>query len=244
MTIEQQKTFGEVVGMRPLVPVKPDPLPEDTDEVWYDCRGNAYDDESERDDENVAIVEDLLNERVKQCEEYATENDDYTSGYDHIIGEVHHEWADRINEWLDDNCNDYTGHSKYDDHREELVINMCAGLDGSWDGEWEYNHNEYAAYTGPGCCIWGFDIGECEEQVGVSDYEDFVELHNQGRLVDCLNKSNCDAYVSLSDYSLRGDYPCFEFYHCPGGRWDFVVSKDKMEELFTTAIIDLCRTNR
>jgi hypothetical protein len=242
MPIEQQRTFGKVVGLPPTVAPHRDPTPCDDEETFYDCRGESFSDEDERDDSDVTIVEEILNERVAGCAEYARENDDYTSGYDHIIGEVSHEWADRIGEWLDEHCDDWTGHSKYDDHREGLIQSMCVEFEDSWDGEWEYGHNEYAAYSGSGCCIWGFDIGECEEQVGVSDHDEFADLNTHGRLTGILNRTNCDAYLgTINDNDLSGSYPCFEFYHSPGGRWDFIVSEDKMDELFVAAIIATCR---
>ena len=261
MTIEQQRTFGEIVGLDPVVPTRrhPDDLVECSDgsmiahsEAFYDCNDCPHSNEEDRHEAEVEIVTEILDGVAKWACEYATENDDYTSGYDHIISEVSHEWPELVTDWLDANHNGYA--------TDALVGEVCDGLDGSWDGEWHYNSNEYAAYSGPGCCLWGFDIGEVEEQVDINGHPALKELHDCGRLNDLLDDYNGDLYVSRSrprvkneetgryeyvgreHYDQYGsDHPDILGYVCPGGRWDFVVPDERMRELTTEAIIQLCR---
>ena len=121
-----------------------------------------------------------------------------------------------------------------------------------------FGNNEYAIYDGPGCYLDGFDIGEVEEQVGISDYPEFEVLHKCGELDDCLDEYDGYACINRSKrrvknektghyeevgrntYDTHGsDYPTFEFYHSPGGRWDFVVPDDRMNDLLQEALIEL-----
>ena len=283
MTNEQQRTFGETVGLEPIVPTRrhSDDLVECSDgsliahsDVWYDCRDNPHSTEAGRELADLTIVEEILQSRADWAREYATENDDFTSGYDHCVTEDNMYWPNPISEWISDY--QYNGSDiadlvlelyrdgridldlssddgdEFDDDEyvrnvmsmpsdDDLVAAVCDDLDGRvLDAEWEYSHNEYAVYSGSGCCLWGFDIGEQEEQVDISAHDEFVELHSQGRLRDLLDSANTDAYVSLSSWSLRGDYPCFEFYHNPGGRWDCIVSAERMEEALMNALERLC----
>ena len=246
-----QRTFGTVVGMEPIVPCRPhcDDIVVDADgnemrrgDAYLDCRGHAHCSEDDRDDANLTIVEEILNGVNEWVREYCTENGDYASGYDHIVQEVSHDWPGPVEEWIRDNY-DYS-----DEVVSQLVDAVCDALDGSYDAEAEFNRNEYACYSGDGCCLWGTDIGEYEEQVDVNTFPEFVALAESGELVDLLERVNCDAYVSssglqwLKRHLAEGrDYPCFYTYHCPGGRWDWVVPAGRMRELVSEAIVGLCR---
>jgi len=270
MTIEQQHTFGEIVGMEPVVPTRKhyDDLVECSDgnsvlhgEAFYDCNDCPHSTEEDRDEAELTIVTEILDGVAEWACTYARENDDYTSGYDHIISEVSHEWPDRVGEWFSDNLEDWSGHSKYDDCKDKLIEFICDDLEGEWDGDWEFGGNEYAAYSGSGCCLWGTDIGECEEQIDIASYPVLQELHDCGRLNDILDNYNGELYVSRSrrrekneetghyeyvgreHYDVYGsDHPDIMGYVSPGGRWDFIVPESKMQELLTEAIIRLCRS--
>lgn len=249
--IEQQRTFGEIVGLEPVVPTKALPLDiivrADGSQgamcdSYEDCRGEFHSSEEDREAADITIVEEILQSRADAAGEYATENDDFASAYDCLIYEDTYRWGDSIEEWIRDNYHDRMGHGKFDNCMDDLVSEVIDDLDGRMiDADWKYNSNEYAAYSGSGCCLGGFDIGEQEEQVSVSDHPEFEALHEQDRLYDLLDISNTDAYVSLSKFSLRGDYPTFEFYYNPGGRWDCVVCEERMQIAVTNAILKICR---
>lgn len=271
MPVEQQRTFGAVVGMEPKVPTARLPLDlvECSDgkllhheDVHYDCRDNPHSSDEDRLEADVAIVTEVLDGVGKYADEYCTENGDYASAYDHIIDEVSHDWPDCVERWLEDNYADRMGHSRFDGVKDKIVEAICDGLQGSFDCEAQYHPNEYAGYSGDGCCLWGTDIGEHEEQIDISCFPELQELHERGDLDDVLDGVNCDVYVSRSKRRVKNedtgyyecvgretydpygsDHPTFEVYTMPGGRWDWVVSKERMEELLTAAIIEVARRN-
>lgn len=229
-------------------------------EAFYDCNDNPHSTEEGRLEAEVTIVGEILDGVAEWACTYAREHEDYTSGYDHIIGEVSHEWEDRIGEWFNSNVADYYGRTKYDDCLPELIRRMSEECEGEWDGDWEFSGDEYSAYIGEGCCLWSTDIGECEEQIDIASYPVLQELHDSGRLNDILDDYNGELYVSRSrrreknektghyeyvgreHYDVYGsDHPDIMGYVSPGGQWQFVVPADKMKELLTTAIIGLCR---
>ncbi len=271
MTIERQKTFGDTVGMAQDVPTQShrddwvecsDGSVRRNEDVLRDCRDNAHGSEEAQHEADVEIVTEVLNAVNEQVTEYCTENSDYADAYSHIISEVSHEWPDRVKDWVKNNYHDRMGYGRFDDCLDKLVDAMCEHLDGAWDCEAEYSANEYADYSGPGGCLWGTDIGEEEEQIDISCFDELQELHNQGRLDDVLDDVNCDAYVSRSKRRVKNEEtgyyeevgrktylsginpdvcPCLMIYHSPGGRWDWIVSVDRMDELVALAIIDLVR---
>ena len=233
---EQQRTFGDKVGMEPVVQTARLPLDlvecsdgtlRHHEDVHYDCRDNPHGTEEDRHEADVEIVTEVLDQVGKHVTEYCTENTDYADMYSHIIDEVSHDWPDRVKEWLGD---------EYGDNTDALVESICDGLQGSFDAEPEYSANEYAAYSGDGCCLWGTDIGEHEEQIDISCFDDLQELNSRGDLNDALDDVNCDVYVGSR---VRKGDNTFEVYLNPGGRWDWVVSNERMNELLTAAIIDV-----
>ena len=240
----KQKTFGQIVDMEPTMPSSP----HDNDIVlcsngrelercnaYFDCRDTPHFTEEDRESADIEIVEEILDAEVERADRHATENSDFAEAYDCIVTESSDTWKEPIEDWILDN------YDEYDDCLEDLVPRVVHDLDNRLlEADWEYN-SSWAAYSGPGCCLWGAEIGELEEQIEVNAIDEFARLHNEGRLADILDIVNCDAYVSLSRWSLRGDCPCFEIYHNPIGRWDCVVSEQRMRQAVTRAIIALCR---
>ena len=132
---------------------------------------------------------------------------------------------------------------------DELVETIRERLCGSSDCDIIYGSNEYARYTGPGMFLDGFDIGEHEEQIEISSVSEFAILHEDDKLNDVLDDVKSDSYVSrqrrreknekTGKYEYTGretydpygsEYPDLLTYHCPGGRWDFVVCEDTYVE--------------
>jgi hypothetical protein len=269
MMTEKQRTFGAAVGLDKVVPTArhDSDLVECSDgtfmchaDVHYDCKENPHSNDEDRHDADVEIVVDLLNGVDEWVTEYCTKNTDYTSMYDHIVDEDTHYWPHRVGEWIDNTYGDWRGHSKYDDFKDVLVNSICEGLQGSLDCEPEYHANEWAAYSGNGCCLWSVDIGEHEEQIDISCFPELQELHDRGDLDDVLDDVNCNVYISRSKrrvkneetgryeyvgrdtympYGRKDNHPTFEVYTNPSGQWQFVVSKERMEELLTAAIVEL-----
>lgn len=223
-------------------------------EAHYDCEGRAWGEAVTRHDADVETVSDILDGVDKWVCECA-QQDDYASGYIHIVDEVSHEWPERVREWIEGRYGDWLGHTDFD--AEPVIAKVCEELDGEFECDVEYTSNEYAAYNGKGCCLWAFDIGECEEQVEIDNYPELKVLHDAGRLDDVLDDVNCNAYVSRScrrvkneetgyyenagretymPYAHNKDHPDITTCHMPGGQWMFVVDAERMEELVREAL--------
>ena len=252
-----QRTFGEIVGMDPIVPASKlpgdlimfdDGIERERCEGFADCRDVYYPTEEECFDSNVAIVEDILTQWIACADEYATENTDYADGYAHIIDENSFAFGENVKEWICDN---------YPDMSDKMLNSVCdeiAERMSSMDCEAEYSANEYSGYSGKGLCLGSFDIGECEEQISINDIPEFKELHAQGILKDILAKLDHDfcfykrdirvknestgyyEVVGREYYSEKSDYPDILLYRSPGGRWDFVVDADTVHDMVREAI--------
>ena len=266
----KQRTFGDDVGMEPVVPVSSheSDLVECSDgttiplsDVFEDCRGGYHSNEDDRHEADVTIVREVLDNVIKWVDEYV-QNTDYADGYYHIVDECSHDWDRSVEEWVREHYGDHMGYGHLDDYVDDIVESIGCNLKGSSDWEPEYGHNEYFGYSGPGCCLWGTDIGEYEEQIDVSCFDELQELHNQTRLDDVLDDLEREFCISRSQRRVKNEstgryegvgrktymsgfngdkHPCFEMYTSPGGRYDFVVCADRMHELVATAIIDICR---
>ena len=262
-----QRTFGENVGMEPVVPCTwhRDDIVECSDgtrlphvDAVEDCRGGFHSNLEDMNEANVEIVTEVLDSIVQWAEEYCTENTDYADGYYCILEESSYNWTDIVEDWI---YNSYPDDCRFSTYvLKDLVAQVIENIDAGFDCEVEYNSSEYSRYTGNGCCLDGFDIGEYEEQVDITCFDELKELHLRGELDNCLDCYNGDGYVSRQqrreknektghyenvgretyDPYDRGD-TTFEMYMNPGGRWDFVVPADRMEELVTESIIQLCQ---
>jgi len=258
MSNEQQRTFGEPVGLEPLVPVAshPDDIVVCSDgtlgarrDALTDCKGEFHSNDEDRREANITIVAEILDGVAKYQEEYCTENEDFPSGAAHCVDEARNSWSSNVEEWILDARGQCTN---------ELVSAVCKELS-SMDCELEYSYG-YGVYSGDGCCLWSYDIGEQEEQVDISCFDELQALHDAGELDDYLDKYNGDSYVNRSrrqvrdeetgfyksvgreTYDLYGsDYPCIMTYHNIGGFWHFYVPDERMDEALTDAIIGLCR---
>lgn len=132
---------------------------------------------------------------------------------------------------------------------DEMIEAVCRNILDFSDYDFEYSANEYACYTGPGCCIGSFEIGEVEEMRAISDFEGFTELHEQGRLEGFFDTYNGDACLyEHSRYDentkrrvktgyLSGD--TLTYYSLPGGQWHFVVDANVLEQLVRDVCIDM-----
>jgi len=224
----------------------------------FDCAGGAHRNEEDRHDREVTIVSDLLDTFGKWAEEYCTENTDYADGYDCIISENQHEWIAHVREWIENEHGDIYGHTDFDDYVEEIVEKVCDGLDDSSDYEPEYAYSDYSAYSGDGCCLGSFGIGEFEDQIEINGQDVLAALHERGDLDDVLDDVNCDVYVNrrrqrekneetgryeyvgretYMPYEHNSEHPDLLIYTNISGQWQFVVPADRMEELVCDALL-------
>lgn len=202
---------------------------------YTDCRGRVYHDEELRDDANDDIVRELLDSRDEWIGDYVA-SDDYGESYAYVVFEDSaYRWRDRIDEWLEDN------HSNYSvELSRELINGIIENLNG-FDLEAHYDPNEYACWHGSGCAVDSLEVGEYEDQIGVSDYPEFEALHEDGLLEDCLERYNGNLCINTYGRDLSGAYPCFYGYSGGWGRWHYVFSDEAMENALCEAIIAYCR---
>jgi len=215
-----------------------------------DCKGNYHRTAEERHEADVEIVTGLLNDIGKSADEY-TRHADYSDNYAHLVDEIN--WKDCVEEWCDENDYEFEVSFENWSRWDEFVEAMIDKVNGSYDCEAEYDSNEYACYTGNGCCLFSFDIGEVEEQIDINCHDELRKLHEDRRLDDVLDDVNCDVYVSrsrrreknektgyyepigretyMNDYGYDIDYPTFCIYTNPGGQWRFVIPAERMFEL-------------
>lgn len=270
MATEQQRTFGQAVGLESKVPTTAhrSDLVECSDgelcmafEAFADCRGGYHSDAEARHESDVTIVTDVLNKVGKRVDNYCTTHTDYADGYAHLVNEDTARWTDTVKEWVEEHLNEYALDS---DIVESVGWWVFEALEGSSDSEPEYDYSEYATYGGSGCCLASFEIGEHEEQIEIPSHNELQALHVNGRLDDILDDVNCDVYVSRSrrrekneetgryenighetylPYEHSAKYPSFEIYTNPGGQWHWVVSEDRMTELVDEGLEALFGSN-
>ena len=236
-------------------------------ECHFDCRDNAHSTEEEAYASNMEIVTEILTTEDEWVDQYTTGSggcDDYATGYAYIVDEMSDDWAERISEWLEDAY--YDGSDGYDawvkdnELSKRIIESICDNLDASSEVECEYDRCDYSAYSGNGTCLWSLEIGEYENQIEIGAHAELQTLHDNGTLDDVLDNVNCDVYVHRSKrreknkstgyyenvgretYHPYGhgsaDITCM---HVPGGQWHYVIPNDRMRELVTAAIIELCR---
>jgi len=227
-------------------------------EVHYDCRNQPHSSADECHESNVTIVEEILDGHDEWVSQYCNENSDYADCYAHIVDELSYEWPTYVDEWVYNNTPNNGIGIMNCPCNARIVELICDELQGSFDCVAEHCCNEYTAYSGDGCCLWGTDIGEYENQIEIASHAELNELHEQGILDDVLDDVNCNSYVSRhrrreknektgryeeagrETYGPDDKYTCLITYHYPGGRWDFVVPAERMRELLTSAIVAYC----
>ncbi len=225
----------------------------------FDCEGEAHRTDEDKHDRNVEIVSDFLNKCGKWAEQYCTENTDYADGLSHMVNERRDNWACYVREWVENEFDDDYGNAIFDDYVKEIVDKVCEELDGDFDCEPEYCCSNFSAYSGDGCCLDSFDIGEYEDQIEINAHDVLRVLHEEDGLDDVLDDVNCDVcvnrdmprvkneetgryeYVGRSTYMpYKNDrkYPTLLIYANVSGQWQFVVSADRMNELVCDALLE------
>jgi hypothetical protein len=242
--MEKQRTLdGRLV---PVAPHRDDIIEtEDGEFIRYgdieytDCRGRVFSNEEDRDDSDDDIVREILDAQDEWIGDYVS-SDDYGDGYAYVVCEDTYRWKDPVREWICDNYSDggrYSSRSIFDGELEDaLVDGLIENLD-DYNLEACYNSNEYACYSGSGCAVDSFEVGEYEDQIDVNGRDEFEVLYEEGRLRDCLNRYNGDLCVRCDNHDLREPYPCFYGYSNGWGRWHYVFSDESMEQALVAAII-------
>jgi len=209
---------------------------------------------------NEQVAESLDNVAL-WVDEYV-ESSDYGDSYAYIAVECSHDWPKRIEQWLEtessrsyDNAAALDG-MRNDKLRKHIAALMAERLD-DYNIEAVYHSNEYAAYSGDGCCLYAMEIGEHEEQLELEREPLLLSLHESGELESALAAYRGYAYVSAREHYDKergkrvhdsyvhsykdGVNPHLMLYFSPGGQWQYVVSSEDMQAALAGAIIDYCR---
>jgi hypothetical protein len=229
-------------------------------DVCFDCKGGAHSNDDDRKESDVEIVRDILNGVVEWSENYHTDGGDYADGVAYIVHECSHDWPARVEEWIRDNHGDYYGRTKHDDRMEELVEYICNEIAAYDDYEPEYDRSNYSCYSGPDCCLYSLEIGECEEQVDVDAFDELKALHESGDLDDVLDELDRDFCIMRSrrrvkneetgryeevgretymPYEHHAEHPTFCIYTLPSGQWHYVVEAERMEQIISEFYDDI-----
>ena len=214
---------------------------------YEDCKGRVFSNEEDKDESNADIVAGILDSHSEWLDEYLA-SEDYGGEYAYLACEDKCRWKDQIGRWLDDNYSDRPKRHSYSryldrplfdgDVRDAIIDGMIDKLD-DYEIECSYSLNEYACFSGNGCCVDSFPIGEHEDQIDVNSIPEFADLAGRGELLDALGRYNGDLYLNYEGRDLSGDYPCFYAY-TSGGVWHYYFSDDSMERALCAAMIDHC----
>ncbi len=202
---EQQQTFGDVMGMDPMMPTRHHPndmiVCEDTsDSVRYaDCHfaadDTAFEDRDERDEYDLEALRAFFEGLVEWSDEYRG-SQDCADDYAFLVSENPGCMLDNVKEWIDYN---------YDDHRNfdaRMIDDICTDLVGYT--EMKISHGCFGS-SDHAVTFDSFDCGEVEEQIEVSGHDLLIALHGRGDLEGMLGE-------------LEGEF-CI---HCWGREGSFV----------------------
>jgi len=204
-------------------------------------------------EEKLQELNDYLDSVGEWAEDYVFDNSDYADSYYTLVCEDQIIWRDRIEEWV---CEEYPHLSK------EFARRVWENCDPGYDSEAETHRCEYAGYSGKGCCIGSFAIGEYHDQYDFSGDTVLDELHDSGELDDYLDHYNGDVYVNRdrrrekNEETGRWEYVGRKTYgpdrpHATldlithvGGQVRFVISEERMRELITETILQVASENK
>lgn len=199
-------------------------------------------------------LNDYLDSIGKWAEDYIFDNSDYGDNYLGLVCEDQIRFQDDVVRWV---------RGEYPHLSEEFGRKVWENLDPGFDSEAEAIRNEYSTYSGPGCCIGAYEIGEHEEQIDFSNDDVLTELHDSGELDDYLDEVNCDVYpcrhkrreknentgryeeVGRETYNpYNRDHATLEVIVACGGQVQIVVPAERMRELVTETILQVASENK
>lgn len=189
-------------------------------DAFYDCEGDPYADDGDRDDADADIVARILDAANEKVCEYV-ETDDYADGYISSVYDscdVH----DAVVHWLMTNA-----YSRAD------AIKLAHKMDVLKDIELHFQQSEYASYYGCGVTLYSLSVGDEEGEVRLSEHPELERLDAEGGLEAALNRYRGDAYLhDLNKYNpltnkrehvsfVRNDM--VSFTSNASGCWHYVV---------------------
>ncbi len=163
-----QRTFGETVGLDPVVPTRPHPndivecLDTGEDKLRRDCifaaDGAAFADESERFEHEVCLVRQYLEGCIKWDDEFRR-SDDCMSEYHFIVGEDSSTLAEALTLWAD-----WHTDSDSTDFPESMREAVCNEILEQMDVRVMVG---YSTFGGPDIVLGDYECGDTEIQVDI-----------------------------------------------------------------------------
>ena len=243
--MSQQKTFGALVGLDPVVPVAtlPDDLVacEDTNDLlrYADCLfagdGKAFSEEEDRDDYDKDALRTLFKAIEQQVMKY-NESGDGADAYAHLVTEDDAHMRGNVEEWVTDNW----GNS--DDWSERMIDDFCEALADQM--EFSVSHGCFGS-SGLDVTFDSFGLDEAEEQIDLSCYDSLADLHDQGRLEGLLEEidrefcfyrtgkwDEATGRYDRGPFVSPGKYPCITVYVYLDMVHHFGCSDETMKEVW------------
>jgi hypothetical protein len=128
---------------------------------------------------------------------------------------------------------------------EWIVPKIVDKLDeGSFEAE--HDRNDYRAYAGDGMWLYSLEVGECEEQLDISNIpyvpeyiiERACSVYRGDAYIYCHQRRNKCNDGWEDDGYIKGN--CITFYTSPGGQWHYYYPaeyiKDIIRDIFNTII--------
>ena len=230
-----QRTFGEIVGLPPVLPIAPHPedlhLCEDTwewkrrDDCLFSYDGKAWWFSDDRYDYEVTALVAL----AKTLEEGVDDRIDHADSISDVVHVAFNEdstWREYVRDYYRDDCDDCTGHT---DHEFEMI---CDDLRDRAETVVKFN-----GYSGFNYDLISWDVGEVHEQVDIKDVPLLKALHGRDDGFDlefALDDYDCDhEFVSYrGKFVSRGDYPSLDLMVVSDKTYWWGHSHETMEEVY------------
>lgn len=216
-------------GVSDLVPVADHP----DDIVLTECgtyarRGDCFEfdgawflDEAERDEARDEAHAETLAAFLEACDQWAddyTSSDDYGADYAYLMTESDGAF-DSLARWVHDKLPCSVPDAIIRDASNalaDLADPVCVSECSSQSGD---------------CCLYSVPVGEHEEQVEWSRFEEWCESENRPvPPMEYVNAHHSHAHLKADDR-----FPCFCVYSNPGNRWDYTVTADQICEAMRNA---------
>ena len=228
-----QRTFGEIVGLDPFMPVAPHPNDEfrceDTgewkrrDEVLFSYDGIAWWDHDERYDYEVTALVGLAETLLEGMDDYV----DHVDSIDDAKHEAFNDdltWREYVADYYCDDTDDCTGHTDHqfemicDDlrNRADAVVRTCGYSD------FDYN-------------LTSWDVVKVHDQIMINDHPLLKALHDRDELEGMLDDYSCDhEFVSHGRPAqyVSSKYPSLDLMLVSDKTYWWGHSHEIMEEVY------------
>lgn len=230
MTTVLQRTFGEVVGLDPVVPTRSHPndevICEDTGEsrALRDCLiaadGTAFAAESKRFDHEVSLVRDFL-EGCRECDTDYRKSGDCADDYHFLVGEDSSTLAGLLTEWADSHTD-----SDSDDYPLEMRESVCEDMLEKMKVK---VLEGYSTTREPDIVLGSYECGETDIQVDVANNDVLAALAARDDLEGILEELASEFCITGTRKPVKVDGKIVRWEHdcyVSGGCFDLMNVTD------------------